>query len=160
MLKKTITFKNYYGEDITRDFWFNLNESELTEMNLMEDGGLERLISKIIDTHDQRRLIEYFKKIVLDSYGEISDDGLRFIKSPELSTAFSQTDAYNKLYMELVTDADKAAEFINGIVPPEVAKRAKDVQAAGNTNMNPALQSIQGKQIPLAIPKDESGNAN
>ena len=155
MLKKTITFEDYFGEEITREFWFNLNEAELTEMNLMEDGGLERLIKKIIDTHDQKRLIEYFKKIVLDSYGEISDDGVRFIKSKELSTAFSQTDAYNRLYMELVTDADKAAEFINGIVPPEVAQRADEVRKQETKGMNPALAAIQGKQIPLAIPKDE-----
>ena len=32
-------------------------------------------------------------------------------------TAFSQTEAYSQLYMELATDADKAAEFINGVIP-------------------------------------------
>ena len=156
MLKKTITFNNYYGEEITRDFWFNLNESELANMNLMEDGGLQHVIEKIIDTHDQPRLIKYFQRIILDSYGVISDDGIRFEKSPELSTAFSQTDAFNKLYMELITDADKAAEFINGIVPPEVAKQAANEMQT--KNMNPALASIQGKTIPLAIPKEDSND--
>ena len=32
-------------------------------------------------------------------------------------TAFSQTEAYSQLYVELATDADKAAEFINGVIP-------------------------------------------
>lgn len=50
-------------------------------------------------------------------YGEKSPDGKRFVKSEELSTAFSQTEAYSQLYMELATDADKAAEFINGVIP-------------------------------------------
>ena len=154
MLKQSITFKDYYGEEITRDFWFNLNESELTEMNLMEEGGLERLINKIVETHDQARLIAYFKKIILDSYGEISDDGIRFIKSKELSTAFSQTDAYNKLYMKLVSDADAAANFINGIVPPEIAKNAEKARNEVNDRMNPALRAIQGKDIPLAVPNN------
>jgi hypothetical protein len=120
----------------------------------MEDGGLERLITKIIETHDQARLITYFKKIILDSYGEISDDGIRFVKSKELSTAFSQTDAFNKLYMELVTDADKAAAFINGVVPPEIAKNAEKAQDEVTSRMNPALKAIQGKDIPLAVPNN------
>lgn len=155
MLKKTITFKNFYGDEITRDFLFNLNESELTDMNLTEEGGLTRVIQKIINTYDQPRLIEYFKKIILASYGEISDDGLRFVKSPELSIAFSQTDAYNRLYMELISDAKKASDFISGIVPPEVAKAAEEARKDGRV-MNPALQAIQGKEIPLAIPDDSS----
>ena len=155
MLKKKITFTNFYGDEITKEFMFNLNESELTDMNLMEEGGLSRLIEKIINTYDQPRLIEYFKKIIFASYGEISDDGLRFIKSHEMSVAFSQTDAYNKLYMELISDAKKASDFINAIVPLEVAKAAEKARKDGRA-MNPALQAIQGKDIPLAVPQQSS----
>ena len=154
MLKKKITFKNFYGEEVTREFMFNLNESELTDMNLMEEGGLSRLIQKIIDTYDQPRLIEYFKKIIFASYGEISDDGLRFVKSPEMSQAFAQTDAYNRLYMELISDAKKASDFINAIVPPEVAKAANEARRNDGRVMNPALQAIQGKEIPAAVPQE------
>ena len=158
MLTKKIKFTNYFGEEVEQEFMFNLNETELTNMNLMENGGLPRLIEKIINTHDQPRLIEYFQKIIWESYGEISDDGMRFEKSYEKSLAFSQTDAYNRLYMELISDAKKAAEFINGIVPPDVAKAAADnqnVRKDGRT-MNPALAAIQDKTIPLASAQDDS----
>lgn len=152
MLKKTITFKDYFGNERTQDFYFNLNESELTNMNLMVKGGLERQIKNIIATQDQPKLIEYFKSIILASYGEISEDGIRFVKSEELSTGFSQTDAFNKLYMELVSDAEKAADFINGIVPQELADEANKRAEEG---MNPALVAIQDKPVPLAIPKKD-----
>lgn len=152
MLKKTITFKDYFGNERTQDFYFNLNESELTNMNLMVKGGLERQIKNIIATQDQPKLIEYFKSIILASYGEISEDGIRFVKSEELSTGFSQTDAFNKLYMELVSDAEKAADFINGIVPQELADEASKRAEEG---MNPALAAIQDKPVPLAIPKKD-----
>lgn len=152
MLKKTITFKDYFGNERTQDFYFNLNESELTNMNLMVKGGLERQIKNIIATQDQPKLIEYFKSIILASYGEISEDGIRFVKSEELSTGFSQTDAFNKLYMELVSDAEKAADFINGIVPQELADEANKRAEEG---MNPALAAIQDKPVPLAIPKKD-----
>ena len=158
MLTKKIKFTNYFGEEVEQEFMFNLNETELTNMNLMENGGLPRLIEKIINTRDQKRLIEYFKKIIWDSYGEISDDGMRFEKSYEKSLAFSQTDAYNRLYMELISDAKKAAEFINGIVPPEVAKAAEENQNIRKDGrvMNPALAAIQDKTIPLASSQENS----
>lgn len=152
MLIKTITFKDYFGNERTQDFYFNLNESELTDMNLMVKGGLERQIKNIIATQDQPKLIEYFKSVILASYGKISEDGVRFIKSKELSTEFSQTDAFNKLYMELVSDADKAADFINGVVPQELADEANKRAKEG---MNPALAAIQDKPVPLAIPKKD-----
>lgn len=158
MLTKKIKFTNYFGEEVEQEFMFNLNETELTNMNLMENGGLPRLIEKIINTHDQPRLIEYFQKIIWESYGEISDDGMRFEKSYEKSLAFSQTDAYNRLYMELISDAKKAADFINGIVPPEVAKAAvenQNLRKDGRT-MNPALAAIQDKTIPLASAQEKS----
>ena len=64
-----------------------------------------------------------FKKLILMSYGEKSADGKRFIKSKELSEAFSQSEAYNKIFMEIVTDSKAAAEFANGIMPSQVRSR-------------------------------------
>ena len=39
------------------------------------------------------------------------------LKNQELRDAFAQTEAYSDLFMELATDAEAAARFINGIVP-------------------------------------------
>jgi len=148
MLKKTITFTDYFGEERTQDFYFNLTKSELMEMNLSADGGVERLIDKIIQTKDRKKLVTYFKDIILRSYGEKSDDGFQFMKGEDISKRFEQSPAYDQLFMELATDAVKAADFINGIVPKEVSEQMKKQQE--NTGMNPALASIQGKPIPLA----------
>lgn len=74
-------------------------------------------LEKIVKAQTKEELIKWFKLIILKAYGEKSEDGRRFIKSEELSTAFSQTGAYEKLYMELVSDEQKASEFINAIVP-------------------------------------------
>lgn len=156
MLKKTITFIDYYGEERTQDFYFNLTKSELTVMNLSEDGGVERLIERITQTRDTKRLIEYFQDLILRSYGEKSQDGLRFIKSEELSRAFSQTPAYDILFMELATYSEKAAEFVNGIVPADVAQKIQEEKKAVPNGMNPALAKIQDKVAPLAIPKDKN----
>lgn len=117
MLKKTITYTDYNGNSRTEDFYFNLNEAELAEMVVSVDGGLTAMIQRIVAAQDGKQIIATFKDIVLRAYGEKSPDGRRFIKSPELRDAFSQTEAYVKLFMELSTDHDAAAVFINGIIP-------------------------------------------
>lgn len=117
MFKKTLTYKNYNDEEITEDFYFNMSEAELTELELSQEGGMKNLLEKIVKEDNRPEIIKMFKKILLMSYGEKSSDGRRFIKSEELSTAFSQTQAYNDIFMWLMTDEDAAVQFINGIIP-------------------------------------------
>jgi len=117
MLKKTMTYTDYDGNQRTEDFYFNLTKAEVTEMELSHNGGLIKTIEKIVAEKDGRRIIEIFKDLVLKSHGEKSIDGKRFIKSQELRDAFSQTEAYSDLFMELAMDADSAAAFVNGIIP-------------------------------------------
>ena len=82
------------------------------------------MVQAIVAAQDAPSIIKIFKDLILKAYGEKSPDGKRFIKSNELSTAFSQTEAYSNLFMELATDADKAAEFVNRIIPADVAAEA------------------------------------
>jgi len=155
MLKKTIKFVDYFGEEREQDFYFNLTKSELAEMELSSEGGIERLIEKIIQTHDRKKLVGYFKNIILKSYGVKSDDGLRFVKSKEISEAFEQCPAYDVLFMELVTDTDKVADFFNGIVPKDISDEMKKINVDG---LNPALAALKGKDIPPAIPQNKDEN--
>lgn len=126
MLKRTMTYTDYNGVSRTEDFYFNLTQAEVTELELSVDGGLVEMINRIIAAKDGKQIIALFKDIVLRSYGEKSPDGKRFIKNQEIRDAFAQTEAYSDLFMELATDAKKAAAFVNGIVP---AKKAVDASA-------------------------------
>ena len=117
MLKKTITYDDFNGATRTEDFYFNLTEAELMEMELSTAGGLAEMIQKIVAAQDAPAIIKVFKDLVLRAYGEKSADGKRFIKNAEIRDSFEQTNAYSQLFMELATDSDAAAEFVNGIVP-------------------------------------------
>ena len=117
MLKLTRTYNDYNGAARTEDFYFNLTQAEVTEMELSVDGGLVEMINRIVAAKDGKQIIAVFKDVILRAYGEKSPDGKRFIKSQELRDAFAQTEAYSDLFMELATDADAAARFINGIIP-------------------------------------------
>ena len=50
------------------------------------------------------------------AYGEKTIDGRGFQKSPQVTTAFLQSGAYDALFTELVTNADTAAQFMNGVL--------------------------------------------
>lgn len=117
MLKKTITYTDYNGVERTEDFYFNLSKAEVTEMELSVNGGLTQMLNNIVAAKDGAQIIKTFKEIVLKSYGEKSPDGKRFIKSEEISKAFSQTEAYSEIFMELALNEDAAANFVKGIMP-------------------------------------------
>lgn len=132
MLKKTIAYEDFKGNKREEDFYFNLNKAEITEMEMSITGGMAEMMQRIVKAQDTPALIKVFKEIILKAYGVPSADGKQFEKSEALSTAFSQTNAYSELFMELATDAEKAAEFINGIVPKEaVVDQATIAQITG-----------------------------
>lgn len=128
MLKKTITYKDYNGVERTEDFYFNLSKAEIMEMELSVDGGWTEMVKKVASAKDGPTIMKIFKDVIGKAYGEKSADGKYFEKSDEISRRFFQTEAYSDLFMELVTDAKKASDFMNQIVDSDVQVDEKEVQ--------------------------------
>ena len=124
MLSKTITYTDYNGTERTETYLFNLSKAELMEMEMGKSGGYAEYLRKIASSQDAPEMMRVFKELLLKAYGEKSDDGKRFIKSSKLSEAFSQTEAYSELFMELVTNTDAISDFVNGIIPADLGKQA------------------------------------
>ena len=134
MYKITETYTDYDDNQRTEDFYFNQSEAELTDLQFSVSGGLAGMIDKIIKTNDMPKLVELFRELIQKAYGEKSNDGRRFIKSPELTKEFTETVAYSQIYMRLATDSKAAQEFINKVVP----KSMKDkMQQANQQNVVP-----------------------
>lgn len=126
MLKKTITYTDYNGVERTEDFYFYLSKADLMEMEMGTTGGFAEMIQKVVNAQDAPAIIKIFKDLILKAYGEKSADGKRFIKNDELRDAFSQTEAYSQLFMELAMDSDAAAKFVNGIMPADVSEKIQN----------------------------------
>lgn len=120
MLKETIKYTDYNGKERSEEFFFNLSESEVVEMAATSETDLSEKLKKMVEANDGTQIMRTFKDLLFRAYGEKSEDGRRFVKSPEISKAFSETEAYNKLFMRLVTEPEYAAMFINGIIPQDV----------------------------------------
>lgn len=142
MLKQTITFKDLEGKLVTEDFYFNLSTVELAEMGFGDEGLADRM-KKIIETEDTAKIFEMFKLILTKAVGRKSDDNRRFIKNQEVIDDFFQSNAYEELFLEWIADANKAAQFINGIVPDnldetiaKIGARQKELEEAEKQENN------------------------
>ena len=139
MLRKEVEYKDFDGNDRKDVLWFHLNEVEITEMDLETSGGLVKYMESIIDTNDVNQLITIFKDLLIRSYGERSMDGKHFYKDDKIRNEFVSSAAYPVLYMEMVSDADKAVEFINGIVPSNIREKMAKIE---NTPEGAAMLSV------------------
>ena len=119
MVKKTVTYKDYDGNERTEDFYFNMSPADLYELQFSESGGIGQLMDKISKEQDFTKIVEYFKKFVLESYGEKSLDGKYLFKDEEVRRRFKACPAYSIIFMELATDAEVAAKFFKEVQPPK-----------------------------------------
>lgn len=134
MYKKTLTYTDFNGVERTEDFYFNFTKAELMDMQFSKDGGLLETIKKIINAKDTNALISLFKDTVIKAYGIKSEDGRRFIKNDQIREDFMATEAYSDIYLELATDSDAAADFINKVLPAGLAEQANEMIAKGEVD--------------------------
>lgn len=130
MLKKTITYTDFDGNQRTEDFYFNMTIAELTKMELHSDGGMTKFLEKITNERDNREIAKLFERFILESYGIKSLDGKYFDKDPEHAKRFSQTEAFSVLFMEFLSDQEAFEKFLMGIVPSDVAAKMGEEKVA------------------------------
>lgn len=130
MLKKTITYTDYDGNERKEDFYFNLSKAELIMMESSVAGGMKQRLEKIVRSRDEVSIMETFKDLIHRSYGVKSSDGKRFIKSEELSIEFEQTEAYTELVTEILSGAEAASAFVNAILPKDLVKAVDNAKAS------------------------------
>lgn len=128
MLKRSVTYTDFNGDEVTEVLYFHLTKPELIEMEVESSGGLSTMLQRISENGDRKAIVAEFKKIVLTAYGEKSDDGKIFRKSDTIRENFASSAAYSQLFMELATDETAAAEFINGVMPKDLLTQDKPAE--------------------------------
>lgn len=153
MLVKKITYTDYDGVERTEDFYFNLTEAEVIEW-LTTSGNytLDKVLEKLVRAEKVKDIMLIFKDLIYKAYGEKSMDGKRFVKSKEVKDEFMESEAYSVLFMEVISDAKKAAEFLNAIVPANLGK-AVDEMMKNPENLPPELRDY------AAVVNDKSSNS-
>lgn len=139
MLKKTITYTNFEGNEVTEDFYFNLTKAEVMKMQLGTIGGYSNKIAKLLGTQSDDKdlqdkidsskisdesipqIVDLFEKLILDSYGKriLVNGHYIFTKEKIYVDEFRYSEAYSKLFMELVENPDSAKKFMESVLPVE-----------------------------------------
>lgn len=125
MRKETITSTDFNGVTETKDYWFNMSRSDLQKLNYKVNGGFQQFVNpdgtpKPLTEADMPKLIDLLEAILYYSYGEKSADGKTFKKNDEIADSFRYSNAYDELYMRLMTNPDAANAFISGIIPQAI----------------------------------------
>lgn len=155
MIKKTIVYTDYEGKERKEDFYFNLSEAELLELQMSSKEGFANELKKVIAREDQAAMMALIKELILKSYGVKSDDGKRFIKSKSLSEEFSQMPAFSELFTDLLFDDDKAAAFITGIIPSKISSNPEYEETIREERKKIMIANSVGSPIVDAAQKQE-----
>lgn len=136
MIKKTVHYFDYDNNERTETLYFNLNQSELIEVALDIPDDVSETVGNdpskfdkdvvakgLVEKMGQKGIMGFVKDLLLKSYGIKSEDGRRFIKSKEISEEFSQTIAFDTIFMELMSDDNAAADFVNNVIPASVIEK-------------------------------------
>ncbi len=127
MLMKKIKYTDFNGVDREEEFYFNMSKADVIKwMTTNGNYTLDAVLMKLVRTENVRDLIGEIDYLITESYGEKSLDGKRFIKTPEVKANFVESNAYSELFMEIASDAKKAAEFFNGILPDDLANSIQE----------------------------------
>lgn len=121
MLKKTIKYNTFDGAEVEEDFYFHLSKADIAKMQLSVVGDFHGYLKAIVEVGDPKVIIETFEEIIQKTIGQRTEDGKGFKKTKEITEAFVATEAYSNLFVELVTDANAASEFIRGVMPTDIA---------------------------------------
>lgn len=124
MIKKTITYVDFNGDTRTEDFYFNLSQDELIQLEVMNKGGLEYTINQLSRSQDFKEIYELFRGVILKAYGQKSADGRVFEKNEKATREFEQSQAFSELIMECIKDGAFGAKFIEGMIPKGLVQDA------------------------------------
>lgn len=133
MIKVPITYLTQTGNEVTKDFWFNLNKADLVKINMSIPGGLEAFMNRTADELTWDDIDNVYEQLILTAYGTRTKDG-KFIKSKVLTQEFAASDAYSEVYLKFLQNEDDfATKFLEGAVNMPKEEVAKAIADASET---------------------------
>lgn len=119
MFKTTVTYKNFFDVDTTETLRFNLTEDEVADLIDSDPTFDINFLSYMTQEKDPLKMLNVIRKIIVVSYGEVSEDGRSFKKSDEIALNFVQSAAYLAFRDQLLAsdDGHEFFEFLMQILP-------------------------------------------
>ncbi len=128
MKKIIVNYENFEGEQVQEELMFNLNKTELAELNGMYEGGLEAHMARLKESNNTVQILAFVKSIAVKAYGIKSPSGKAFIKPDDVVMEFMYSDALSELTFDLMTDSTgkKMEDFMLGLFPTALQKQIQE----------------------------------
>lgn len=123
MIKQTVSYEDFNGNQKTEDLYFHMRKMDLVDMEITEGMSMSERLNKISKTQNAVEVKDLMKKLVLDAYGIRTEDG-RFIKNNKIREEFESSEAYSEFMWSLISDASKAATFMTNLMPSDFVNEA------------------------------------
>lgn len=158
MFSKSITYKDFNGDEQTEVFWFHLSNAKLAM--LAADGGLKSWVEEMSKQQDPVEILDKIRYLVKLACGVRSEDGKRFVQTEETQSFLLDSPAFDVLLFELFV-ADNTSKFFNALVPEEQRKQIEELaikQGTADPLKEPANPERPGEQVEDARPIWEKEN--
>lgn len=129
MLKKEFTYTDYDGKTQIEVGYFNMTKAEIAAMQVKMDGKYIDYLQDLVAGNHIEKLFNIFRELVLDSYGKKSDDGKRFVKTPELRADFEASIPFSDMLIDLISSGDKMSAFTKAILPADMVTSGGEFNA-------------------------------
>ncbi len=123
MIKETISYEDIDGNNETLVAYFHLTMREM--LQLLKDGIQEKLEAVTSGKASPDDMFDLIDDLIKASYGkrtEVNGEA-HFVKNPETTEMFMQSEAYDSLLSKLMSDDKFATQFFIGLVPKALAER-------------------------------------
>lgn len=137
MIKETISYEDVDGNSKTMDAYFHLTMREMRQ--LLKEGIQEKLEAVTSGKASPEDTFDLIDMLIKASYGKrIEDNGeARFVKNPEATKIFMESDAYDSLLTKLMSDDTFATRFFTGLVPKALTERMNAISNGATQNALP-----------------------
>lgn len=116
MVRKTVKYIDFNGNEAEDELFFNLNEVEIVELDLEFEGGLESFVENLDPEKNPKDVMMLFRVLMSASVGHKTEDGKHFIKDDDEAKMFKNSAAYSALFVEMIQDETKGAAFFNALL--------------------------------------------
>lgn len=120
-VKRTITFVDLDGNQVTEDWWFQIGKTDAIEMDVVHEfaqmSNPEEHYKNVVEGNDTRTMLRIWRELLFAAVAKRK--GNRLVKGPDILEEFRYGGAYEQLYSDILEMDDAGASFFQQIVLPE-----------------------------------------
>lgn len=115
MYKKTVKYEDLDGNEQEETLYFNYSVPQILETLAklhVDVDNIQDYVQKLSESGDVKKMIEFIHTIIVDGYGQRSEDAKRFIKNDKIKKDFEESVVFDQVFMNFLNNPKEFETFI------------------------------------------------